>query len=145
MTPKDILLQSSIRSGTPSDAVFISEEAFVHSSFSSGEGVKIFGKDNHNIDYGIDIPINLIGKSAKNAFIYICHSAEDRDSGYVYLNGTQIYVTPNVTGRNIYEVPLSLVNDSINTISVTYTKDNTVSKNDDAMYIFGIKYSVESI
>ena len=62
------------------------------------------------------------------------------DLAYVDVNGIQIgsYTTSSGTLKT-YSIPLDLVYGN-NTVIVKYKKDSSVSKGDDAVYIYGIGY-----
>ena len=133
----DILAASVKQTGTPDDAISLEDRIVTIDGISFTKAIKVYGKNLHNINYGIEL-LGYDFKGATGATLYYGVSCEQADKLKIYTSGGTDLV---IKGNNSSEVTGTANFITASTVRINYSKDNSVSKADDAIFIYGIKFS----
>lgn len=133
----DILAASVKQTGTPDDAISLEDRIVTIDGISFTKAIKVYGKNLHNINYGIEL-LGYDFKGATGATLYYGVSCEQADRLKIYTSeGTDL----GFTGNSSSEVTGAANFITASTVRISYSKDNSVSEADDAIFIYGIKFS----
>lgn len=133
----DILAASVIYTGTPEDAISLEDRIVTIDGISFTKAIKVYGKGLDNINYGIEL-LGYDFKGATGATLYYGASCEATDKLKIYTSGgTDL----TISGNHSSEVTGSTNFITASTVRISYKKDGSASKADDAIFIYGIKFS----
>ena len=133
----DILAASVKQTGTPDDAISLEDRIVTIDGISFTKAIKVYGKNLHNINYGIEL-LGYNFKGATGATLYYGVSCEQADKLKIYTSGGTDLV---IKGNSSSEVTGAANFITASTVRISYSKDNSVSNADDAIFIYGIKFS----
>ena len=133
----DILAASVKQTGTPDDAISLEDRIVTIDGISFTKAIKVYGKNLHNINYGIEL-LGYDFKGATGATLYYGVSCEQADKLKIYTSGGTDLV---IKGNSSSEVTGAANFITASTVRISYSKDNSVSNADDAIFIYGIKFS----
>lgn len=133
----DILAASVKQTGTPDDAISLEDRIVTIDGISFTKAIKVYGKNLHSINYGIEL-LGYDFKGATGATLYYGVSCERADKLKIYTSGGTNLV---IEGNNSSEVTGAANFITASTVRINYSKDGSVSNADDAIFIYGIKFS----
>ena len=133
----DILAASVKQTGTPDDAISLEDRIVTIDGISFTKAIKVYGKNLHSINYGIEL-LGYNFKGATGATLYYGVSCEQADKLKIYTSGGTDLV---IKGNNSSEVTGAANFITASTVRINYSKDGCVSNADDAIFIYGIKFS----
>lgn len=133
----DILAASITQTGTPDDVISLEDRIVTIDGISFTKAIKVYGKNLDNINYGIEL-LGYDFKGATGATLYYGVSCERSDRLKIYTSGgTDL----GITGNSSSEVTGTANFITASTVRISYSKDGSASKADDAIFIYGIKFS----